>query len=190
MINKCLLLCITESLQFFVILQHIVNKKHILKFFYWLIWEREKGRRERHCFVIPLINAFIGWFSPVPWLETEPATLVYRPNALTNWATQPSPKKHFLIIVDCILLLIHAQTPHFFQFCCCCCWFLLACLLHLSHSTHGSLSSNPHVTSIASPDCVSLYVSTFPCHCTHIYEHVHEGWSSWLSLHSPVWTCA
>ena len=53
--------------------------------FYLLIF-REK---EKHWYAVPPIYAFIVCFLYVPWLDIKPATLAYRDNALTNWATWP-----------------------------------------------------------------------------------------------------
>ena len=52
---------------------------------FWRQWEREK-----HWFV-PVIYAFIAWFSYVPWLEIEPATLAYQDDALNQLSTWPEP---------------------------------------------------------------------------------------------------
>ena len=51
----------------------------LTKNFYLLILE-ERGRKR---------ETFIDWSLYVPWLGTEPATLAYQDNALSNWATQP-----------------------------------------------------------------------------------------------------
>ena len=61
--------------------------------FYWFFLKRKesKGEIEKHWLMVPLIYAFIGWFFHVPWLGIEPSTLVYRDDALTNWATGPQP---------------------------------------------------------------------------------------------------
>ena len=50
----------------------------------WLTWERDN-----HQFVVPLTDAFIGWFLYVPWPEMEPITLMYRGDTLTSGAPQP-----------------------------------------------------------------------------------------------------
>lgn len=51
--------------------------------FYLLIWERER-------FVVPWIDAFIGWFFwYVAWPGIKTATLIYQDDSLTNWATCP-----------------------------------------------------------------------------------------------------
>ena len=52
--------------------------------------ERER-ERNKHWFVGPLINTFIGCFLCVPWPVIEPPTLVCGHNAPTNWATWPGP---------------------------------------------------------------------------------------------------
>ena len=46
--------------------------------------ERERERKREHQFVVPLTDAFTGCFLYVSWLETEPATLAYWDNTLTN----------------------------------------------------------------------------------------------------------
>ena len=53
----------------------------------------------RNQFVIPLIYAFIGLFLYVPWLEIEPAALVYQVDAPTNGPTQLGPNILFLDVV-------------------------------------------------------------------------------------------
>ena len=50
--------------------------------FYVLIWKSERNID----FVVPLIYAFTGCFLYVPWLETEPVTLVYQGNQLSYLA--------------------------------------------------------------------------------------------------------
>ena len=56
------------------------------KKFDWSIWGTE---RRKHRFVVPLIDAVIGWFSYVPWSGIKLTTLVYGGDVLTNWAPQP-----------------------------------------------------------------------------------------------------
>ena len=65
-------------------------KKHCWIFF----WERE---RRKHRFVIPLIDAFIGWFLCVRWLEIEPTSLAYWDDAVTTWAARPGPNAFLAI---------------------------------------------------------------------------------------------
>ena len=54
-------------------------------------WERGR-KREKHWFVVPLIDAFIGWVLHVPWLRIEPATFWLWDDAPTNW---PGPLGSF-----------------------------------------------------------------------------------------------
>ena len=56
-----------------------------------LIDFRERKRRGRHQFVVPLVYAFIGFFLYVPWLGIEPATLTYLDSTLTSWEMWPGP---------------------------------------------------------------------------------------------------
>ena len=58
--------------------------------------DRKNRKRERHWFVVPLTDAFIGWLLYVPWPGTEPTTLAGWDNALNNWATWLGPKISFL----------------------------------------------------------------------------------------------
>lgn len=58
-----------------------------LFFIYLLILER-KGEREKHWFVVPLINAFIDCLY-VPWRGIKPSSLVYWDDALTIRITWP-----------------------------------------------------------------------------------------------------
>ena len=68
----------------------------ILIFIYWLVLEGKRSKEERETsIVVPLIYAFIGWFLFVPWLVTEPTTLLYEDNALTNWAILPGPESSY-----------------------------------------------------------------------------------------------
>ena len=66
------------------------RSKHMLLFkkLLTIFIEFGGGGRETHWFIVPLIDAFIGCFFYVPWLGIEPTTLVYRDDALTNWATK------------------------------------------------------------------------------------------------------
>ena len=45
--------------------------------------------REKHQFVVPSTDAFIGWFLYVPWLGIKPTPLVYQADILTDWAMGP-----------------------------------------------------------------------------------------------------
>ena len=65
-----------------------------LKLIFFYLRERGRGwggERERHQLVL-LIYAFIGCFLCVPGPKTEPATLAYWDDALTNGAIRPGPK--------------------------------------------------------------------------------------------------
>ena len=54
--------------------------------------EREEGREtNKHQFVFPLIYALIDCFLYVSWPGIELTTLVYKNNALSNWAIWPGP---------------------------------------------------------------------------------------------------
>ena len=77
------------------------NEKNVLRwglkiFLIWLFFKREREReswewerereieRVKHWFVVPLVDAFIGWFLYVPWFWWEVGD-----EAPTNWATSP-----------------------------------------------------------------------------------------------------
>ena len=65
---------------------------------YWFERERKGGtrvggeRERENWFVVSLISAFIGWFLFVPWPRTEPTTLTYQDNDITNSTTRPGPR--------------------------------------------------------------------------------------------------
>ena len=93
------LLCISR----YLLLSFFLNLKK--KFIYLLLLQREEGRK--HLCVVPLSDAFVGWFLYVPWLGIEPIVLAYRDNVLTNRATPPGPQ--FLSI----LWISHSHTTQF-----------------------------------------------------------------------------
>ena len=78
------------------ILNHYFLKYFLLFFIYWLIFDRERERRDIFCFFTYL---YIHWlllvFLYVTWLEIEPTILAYQDDALTNWATWPRPSNIF-----------------------------------------------------------------------------------------------
>ena len=59
--------------------------------FFLLIDFRE--RKKTHWFIIPRVDAFIGWFLYVPCPGTEPTTLACWDDILTNWATWPGHQR-------------------------------------------------------------------------------------------------
>ena len=88
-----------------------------------LIWEKESVWER---FVMPLINAFIGWFLYEPGSKAEPATLAYQDHILTHCATQPeltdTSSFSFFVLLYCsscpnfslfaLLPPAHPQLPH------------------------------------------------------------------------------
>ena len=65
-----------------------------------MIWEMEK-----HQFIVPFIDAFIGRFLYVPWTGIKPAILVYWDDSLVNRATQPGLLKSLPALV-CVTQLV------------------------------------------------------------------------------------
>ena len=69
-------------------LTDFLNSWELLKNVSIDLWERG---REKHRFVVAIIDALIGWFLYVPWPGIEPGTLVYGDNTPTSWATCTGP---------------------------------------------------------------------------------------------------
>lgn len=73
-------------------------KDHRLPSFFIIIDFEERGenretvkesKKEKHWFVVSLIDEFIAWFLYVTWSGTEPATLAFQEGRLSKRATQP-----------------------------------------------------------------------------------------------------
>ena len=80
------------------------EKTDASNFFNLLIFRdrEEKGGREKHQFLVPLID---GWLLYTPLPGIGPSNLVYAVDALTNQATQPGPnasnfERHITIILS------------------------------------------------------------------------------------------
>ena len=63
-----------------------------------------KGKRERHGFIVPLIDAFIGCFLYVPDRRSNPRPQPYREDSLIDW---PGPGSFCIFEISALLLDIH-----------------------------------------------------------------------------------
>ena len=106
--------CIYQSLVYLYWLPFLI-------FIYWLL-EREEGR-EKHQFLC------------VPWPEIKPASLVYRNDAPTNWATWPGLS---LVMLAYVMLFVKTGNSYFYN-----------CLPHVYFSPTAT-ESTPHPWNVQS----------------------------------------
>ena len=127
-------------------------------------------QREKHQFIVLLIDAFIGWFLYVPWPGFEPMTLVHRDNALTNWTTQPGLPFLFFMPLNYWTEPIVYLMSHL--------WICLIVYFFFLYCCHFTCSSTPYFLETSRLQFkLNIFVSNIHSWCYILFIASHFRWS-------------